>query len=112
MVDTDYDYYILEQIIAKMKPEWTLSYSENVILARYSSGNALLVDTSCDKNLRLSDDELETFWQTAVEIYEQYRTHPVQDELNFELYAPFKAYHSDTKEYTVCPVSTIYKELL
>lgn len=86
VIDTDYDYYLLQQIVSEKQPDWKMSYDD--ISSRYNWNNLLSVETSYTENRQLTDVELETAWQEAFEIYTEYNSHPVRKEAWFSVAAP------------------------
>ena len=87
-LDTDYDFYLLEKILAEKQPEWRLS-GDNLLL-RYNVHDILMVHTPYwEAKEELSAEELEQVWSDAEEIYQEYSTYPVRKELNFIISVPY-----------------------
>lgn len=95
VIDTDYDYYVLKEIVAEHHPDWKMEYDD--INSRYNWNNLISVQTTCTENRQLTDEELESVWQAAYEIYAEYSAHPVRREAWFVVRAPLK-YHSQSKQ--------------
>ncbi len=85
-IDTDYDYLLLEQIVNEKQPEWCMKYDD--LSSRYNWNHILSVQTSYIEKRQLSDAELETAWQEAYEIYEEYNKYPVHKQACFCVAAP------------------------
>ncbi len=99
VIDTDYDYYQLEEIVSKQQPDWQMKYDN--IAGRYNWNDILSIQTTCTENRQLTDEELESVWQAAYEINTEYSTHPVRKELYFTVRAPGKYYDPSKQEYYV-----------
>ncbi len=100
-IDTDYDFYVLEQIVSKTQPEWELAYPEDDISARYNFNSVLSVTISCGLEEQLSDDELEVVWQEILEIQGLYEAYPIHDRIYFQLHSPGKYYDQSEDEHYV-----------
>ena len=85
-IDTDYDYLLLQQIVNEKQPEWHMEYDS--ISDRYNWNHLLCVQTSYSDDRQLTDEELETAWQEAFEIYEEYSKYPVRKLSKFGVAAP------------------------
>ena len=99
VIDTDYDYYVLEEIVSKQQPDWQMKYDD--ISGRYNWNDILGIQTTCTENRQLSDGELEAVWQAAYAIYSEYSAYPVRKELSFAFRAPGKFYDQSKQEYYV-----------
>lgn len=99
ILDTDYDYLLLQKIVSEKQPHWHMKYDD--ISSRYNWNNLLGVQISTDGTEQLTDDELEVVWQYALEIYTEYNEYPVRKEAFFCLTAPSKFYNQSDNEYYV-----------
>ncbi len=106
-MDTDYEYYLLSQILSEKQPDWKLLYPENDISQRYNCNHVLSVATPYYERERLTDSELEAFWQEALEINKLYLSYPVQDTLYFHICVPTEVIDVATEEHTVDPNHTL-----
>lgn len=99
IIDTDYDYLILQKILSEKQPEWRMEYKG--LAAKYQWNNVLSVEVAVTKNTALTDEELELVWQDVLAIAAEYNTYTVRKEPYFSLSAPDKYYDSAKKEYFV-----------
>lgn len=86
VIDTDYDYLVLQKIVSEKQPDWEMEASG--FGSRYNRDGKLFVNTSYMGTEKLSDEELEDAWAKAYEIYQQYHSYPVRKEAYFSLSAP------------------------
>lgn len=96
VIDTDYDYYLLKEIVFEQQPDWQMKYDS--IAGRYNWNDILSIQTTCTENRQLTDDELESVWQAAYEIYTEYSAYPVRKEVSFTVRAPGKYYDQSKQE--------------
>lgn len=100
VIDTDYDYLLLKQILSEKQPHWSMRYDD--ISSRYNWNDVVSVLISANHPEQLTDPELEIIWQQAKEIYEIYQTSPVRKTIYFTLPAPRKYYnHHGEGEYFI-----------
>jgi hypothetical protein len=92
VIDTDYDYYLLEKITKEKQPTWHMRSDD--LSAKYNWNGMVFVETDCSGNTKLSEEELETIWQQAYEIYKEYSKYPVRKEANFGVATP-DVYYED-----------------
>ena len=86
VIDTDYDYLVLQKIVLEKQPNWKMKYTD--IGSIYNWNNLLSVQTPYAENKRLSADELESAWEEAFEIYQEYTSYPVRKEAWFPVSIP------------------------
>lgn len=98
-IDTDYDYLLLEQIVREKQPDWGMEYAD--LSSRYNWNHILVVQTSYSDERQLTDEELETAWQAAQEIHEEYSKYPVRKQDRFDVPAPGEFYSPATEEYII-----------
>ncbi len=94
--DTDFDYVILNQIIAENQPDWSMTYDD--ISSRYNRNNCVSVMTSNPENRKLTEKELETEWLKMVDINEKYYTYPVNKQPYFNVYSPSEVHNQADNE--------------
>ena len=99
VIDTDYDYLVLQKILSEKQPKWSMTYEG--LGTKYNWNNVLSVEVSVTKNTTLTDEELELVWQDVLAIAAEYNTYTVRKEPYFSLSAPGKYYDSARKEYFV-----------
>ena len=92
VIDTDYDYYLLEKITKEKQPTWHMRSDD--LSEKYNWNGMVFVETDCSGNTKLSEEELETIWQQAYEIYKEYSQYPVRKEANFGVATP-DVYYED-----------------
>jgi hypothetical protein len=92
VIDTDYDYYLLEKITKEKQPTWHMRSDD--LSEKYNWNGMVFVETDCSGNTKLSEEELETIWQQAYEIYKEYSKYPVRKEANFGVATP-DVYYED-----------------
>ena len=93
VMDTDYDYYLLEKILGEKQPDWQMG--EDHPIQRYNPHNLLMVETPYwEAKEELSVEELEQVWADAEEIYQEYSAYPIRKELRFIISVP---HTSDTE---------------
>ena len=92
VIDTDYDYYLLKKITREKQPSWYMRGDD--LSEKYNWNGMVFVETDCSEKTKLSEEELETIWQQAYEIYEEYSKYPVRKEAKFGVAAP-AAYYTD-----------------
>ena len=92
VIDTDYDYYLLEKITKEKQPTWRMRSDD--LSEKYNWNGMVFVETDCSGNTKLSEEELETIWQQAYEIYKEYGKYPVRKEANFGVATP-DVYYED-----------------
>ena len=98
-IDTDYDYLLLEEIVKEKQPDWSMKSDD--ISSRYNWNHILVVQTSYSDERQLTDEELETAWQAAQEIHEEYSKYPVRKQDWFDVPAPGEFYSPATEEYII-----------
>ena len=76
VIDTDYDYLLLQKIISEKHPDWEMSYEG--INSRYNWNGLISVQHLPLTKNKLSPDELEEIWSNAYEIYTEYNSYPVR----------------------------------
>lgn len=86
VIDTDYDYLVLQKIVSEKQPDWEMEYTD--IGSRYNWNNVLSVKTPYAENKELSLDELEIAWNKAYEIYQEYISCPVRKDAWFPVSIP------------------------
>ncbi|MBQ8404152.1 MAG: hypothetical protein IJX55_06995 [Clostridia bacterium] len=86
VIDTDYDYYLLSQIVEEKQPDWKIS--DDDLLGRYNCNGIISVYTSYTEKRELADAEIENAWQEALEIYTEYDSHNVRKEACFWITIP------------------------
>ncbi len=96
VVDTDYDYYLLEKILQEKQSDWSLK--EPTAFNRYQWNDIIGVETSYTERRELSSEELELAWQQAYEVYTEYHSHSVRKEAHFYVMAPRVFSKRDTRE--------------
>lgn len=98
-MDTDYDYYVLKEIVSVLEPEWRLP--ENDAGSIYTWDDSISVYIKLDKTEQLSDEEFEVVWQSIESIYSSYSNLPIRKTILFCLPAPEKSfnYNGDGKEF-------------
>ena len=99
VIDTDYDYLMLKQIVADNQPQWTMRNDD--ISTRYNWNNIVSVYITPSKSEQLSDEELNIVWKQAKEIYTAYNNLPIRKSILFCLPAPGKSfnYNGEGKEF-------------
>lgn len=107
VIDTDYDYLVLQQIVAEKQPDWSIC--EDILEYRYNWNNILIIYPEANSTAQLTDEELELVWEQAKEIYSAYHELPIRKELCFSLPAPRKKVTSKGEE-SVIRNSSIYIE--
>lgn len=109
VIDTDYDYLVLKQIISEKQPDWSMKYDS--IDSRYDWNNEISVSVAVNNKEQLTDEELNIVWQQAKEIYSDYINHPVRKKAVFSISAPAEYYNPDGKGgYSVKMNSGVYIE--
>ena len=88
VVDTDYDYLALKQIVSAHNPDWSIS--EDTLGHRYNWNNVLSIYIKASSTEPMTDEELDIAWETAKEIYVAYNDLPIRKSLYFWLPAPRK----------------------
>ena len=81
VIDTDYDYLALKQIVADNQPQWSMNNDD--IGTRYNWNNIVSVYITPNKSEQLSDEELDIVWQQAKEIYSAYTNLPIRKSILF-----------------------------
>ena len=76
VIDTDYDYVLLNKIISENHPNWEMSYTD--INNRYNWNGLVSIQYVPSSEHKLSSDELESIWENAYEIYTEYNSYPVR----------------------------------
>ena len=92
VIDTDYDYYLLEKITKEKQPTWHMRSDD--LSEKYNWNGMVFVETDCSGSTKLSEEELETIWQQAYEIYKEYSKYPVRKEAHFGVATP-DVYYED-----------------
>ena len=93
VIDTDYDYLVLKQIVAEHNPDWRIS--EDTLGDRYNWNNIISIYMEPDCTEQLEDEKLDAVLEQANEIYSAYHNLPIRKELSFWLPAPEKRYNQD-----------------
>lgn len=93
VIDTDYDYLVLKQIVAEQVPGWDIS--EDTLATRYNWNNILSICMKPNCTEELTDEELEAVFEQAKAVYTAYHELPIRKDLIFWLPAPGKAYNSN-----------------
>ena len=88
VIDTDYDYLALKQILAELQPQWTMTYTD--IGGRYNWNNVVSVSVITGKSEMMTDKELEDVWQQAEEIHSVYNALPTRKTIYFGMTVPEK----------------------
>jgi hypothetical protein len=104
VIDTDYDYLVLKQIVAEHNPNWRIS--EDTLGDRYNWNNIISIYMEPDGTAQLEDEKLDAVLEQANEIYSAYHNLPIRKELYFWLPAPGRTYNSE-KENIVKRNSTV-----
>ena len=107
VIDTDYDYLVLKQIVAEHNPNWRIS--EDTLGDRYNWNNIISIYMEPDCTAQLEDEKLDAVLEQASEIYSAYHNLPIRKELYFWLPAPRRTYNSE-KEIIVKRNSTVLLE--
>ena len=95
VIDTDYDYLVLQKIVSEKQPGWEMEYTD--IGSIYNWNHLLSVKTPYKENRELSADELEIAWEKAFEIYLEYSSHPVRKEAWFPVSIPILVSNADSE---------------
>ena len=95
VIDTDYDYLVLQKIVSEKQPGWEMEYTD--IGSIYNWNHLLSVKTPYKENRELSADELEIAWEKAFEIYLEYSSHPVRKEAWFPVSIPVLVSNADSE---------------
>ena len=93
VIDTDYDYLVLQKIVSEKQPDWEMKYTD--IGSIYNWNNLLSVKTPYEENREVSADELEIAWENAFEIYLEYTSLPVRKEAWFPVSIPILVSNSN-----------------
>ena len=93
VIDTDYDYLVLKQIVAEHNPDWRIS--EDTLGHRYNWNNIISIYMEPDRTEQLEDEKLDAVLEQANEIYSAYHNLPIRKELYFWLTAPRTAHNSE-----------------
>jgi hypothetical protein len=105
-MDTDYDYLIMQQFIRQNHPEWIMSHT--TISGMYHINDLVSVEIPTSVNQALTEEELETIWQTVSDINDHYCKYPVHKEAWFSLHAPLECTDPKTHEKYIKINSNIY----
>ena len=95
VIDTDYDYLVLQKIVSEKQPGWEMEYTD--IGSIYNWNHLLSVKTPYKENRELSADELEIAWEKAFEIYLEYSSNPVRKEAWFPVSIPVLVSNADSE---------------
>ena len=90
VIDTDYDYLVLKQIVVEQNPDWDIS--EDTLGHRYNWNDVLCVYMEPNCTEQLTDEELEAVLEQAKAVYSAYHELPIRKTLSFQLPAPSEAY--------------------
>ena len=93
VIDTDYDYLVLKQIVAEHNPNWRIS--EDTLGDRYNWNNIISIYMEPDCTEQLEDEKLDVVLEQANEIYSAYHNLPIRKKLYFWLPAPGRTYNSE-----------------
>ena len=89
-ISTDYDYYLLKNVVDTNYPAWTVYGME--VYERYPSGphynNWQYIKFADLKKEKLSYEELDALWDVACDIQAEYQETAIEKELRMELYIP------------------------
>jgi hypothetical protein len=99
VIDTDYDYIVLQKILSEKQPEWEMTYTD--IAGRYNWNDILCVNTSYTEKRQLSDTELETAWAEAYDIYLEYTSHPIRKQVHFKITTPSQCWNQIEDTYFI-----------
>ena len=97
-MDTDYDYSVMQKIIADKYPTWNLIDEEG---HRFHPNNFLLVEKNIGEYRMLSDDELEQVLVEAQSINKEYEAVSLNKQASFRVPAPgeFWNHHGEQKSF-------------
>ena len=87
-IDTDYDYLILQQVIAENQFEWTIPTSS------YGNGDSFLILINMDTTEELSDEELDLILHDIDLVHSSYNLFNVRKTLVFGLPSPIPHYEN------------------
>lgn len=110
VIDTDYDFLVLQQLVSEKQPRWSMKYDN--INSRYNWNNMIFVSIATDNTRELTDEELDIVWKQAEEIYSIYSNQPIRKTACFCLSAPVKYYNHNGEggDYVQLNSSDIYFE--
>lgn len=91
VIDTDYDYLVLKQIVSEKQPSWSMKYDD--INNRYNRNNEISVSVTTNYQEQLIDEELNIVWQQAKEIYLDYNNQPIRKNAVFSISALAEYYN-------------------
>ena len=97
VIDTDYDYLVLKQIVVEQNLDWDIS--EDTLGNRYGCNGRLRVYMEPNCTEQLTDEELNAVFEQAKAIYSAYNELPIRKTLRFQLSAPGKVYICVEGEY-------------
>lgn len=104
-MDTDYDYTVIQKILADNYPEWKCKETGR---SKYHS-NTIYIHLMMPEFKMLADDELEQVWQTVCEINEEYEKLAIGRKTGFAILAPGKYWNGNGEgEYFVKKDSQVY----
>lgn len=97
-MDTDYDYLVMEKLLADKYPTWNLIDDEG---HRFHPNNFLLVDNNIGEYRMLNDDELEQVWEEASSINKEYEAVALNKQASFGVPAPeeYWNHHGEQKSF-------------
>jgi len=104
-IDTDYDYTVIQKILADNYPEWKC---EETMRSKYHN-KTMYIHLMMPEIKMLSDAELKQVWQTVCEINEEYEKLAIGRETGFAIPAPGKYWSGNNEEeYFVKTDSQVY----
>lgn len=85
-MDTDYDYVVLQNILAEKYPDWKVG--ETIRGKYHQNTNTLFAELVLPAEKMLSDDELEQVWQMVLEIDDAYTQYAIGRKVGFQINTP------------------------
>ena len=97
-MDTDYDYLVMEKMLADKYPTWNLIDEEG---NRFSSNNLIVVEKNIGEYRMMNDDELEQVWEEAKRINKEYEAVALTKQASFGVTAPgeYWNHHGEQKSF-------------
>ena len=95
-MDTDYDYYALESLLAEKQPEWRIAYND--AYHRYDPLGYIYVKNSYPTGRKLTDEELDSFFDEVYEIEKAYNDKSLNKSVGFYLSVPTVCMNGSTGE--------------
>ena len=104
-IDTDYDYTVIQKILADNYPEWKCG---GTVRNKYYN-NTIFIHLMLPEFRMLVDDEIEQVWQSACEINEEYKELAIGRKIGFAIPSPGKYWNGNGEgEYLVKKDSQVY----